>query len=47
MVQTLSRRIFFEEKVEFLKSGIWIQFYASYSPGTIVPQNVKVPYRIK
>ena len=26
MVQNLSRRIVFQEKVEFLKSGIWFQF---------------------
>ena len=28
MVQNLSERIFFQKKVEFLKSGIWFQFYA-------------------
>ena len=42
MVQNLSRRIFFQEKVKFLKSGIWFRFYASsnkdtffYSPITV------------
>ena len=39
MVQNLSGRIFFQEKVEFLKSGvIWFQFYASSnqdSPGIL------------
>ena len=28
MVQKLSERMFFQEKVKFLKSGIWFQFYA-------------------
>ena len=47
MVQNLSGRIFFKEKVEFLKSSIWFQFYASSNkdtffdlPGTAV-QNRK------
>ena len=28
-MRNLSGRIFFQEKVKFLKSGIWFQFYAS------------------
>ena len=28
MVQYLSGRIFFQQKVEFLKLSIWFQFYA-------------------
>ena len=34
MVQNLSERIVFQEKFEFLKSGIWFQLYASSDKDT-------------
>ena len=36
MVENLSGRIFFQEKVKFLKSGIWFQFYASSNKDTFL-----------
>ena len=37
MVQNLGGKIFFQEKVEFLKSGIWFQFYALSNEDTFLP----------
>ena len=34
MVQNLSWRIFFNEQVKFLKSGIWFQFYSASNKDT-------------
>ena len=33
-VQNLSWRIFFQEEVKFLKSGIWFQFYSASNKDT-------------
>ena len=42
-MQNLIGRIFFQEKVEFLKSGIWFQFYASSNKDTFLTHKVCKP----
>ena len=44
MVQNLSKRIFFQEKVEFLKLGIWFQFQAAPNKDTFFDCPVHCPY---
>ena len=42
MMQNLSERLFFQEKVEFLKPCIWFQFYSSSNKNTFFTHSVYV-----
>ena len=44
MVQNLSGAIFFRERVEFLISGIWFQFYASSNKDTLFDSTGTIMY---